>query len=65
MTLLPLPPERWSFTHMPPWISSPPLYIQYWAWALGLHFQIWILVRSAKLLPVSSMHLPAYPLNGW
>ena len=57
MILLPLPPEAWPFMHLPLCTSSPLLNAQFWA-APALQDQIWILFRSAELLPVSSAHLP-------
>ena len=58
ITLLPLPPERWSFTQAPLWISSPLLYVHFWARSLP-HVQIWTLVRLAELSPAASRHLPS------
>src|SRR6266478_5467636 len=62
ITLLPLPPKRWSLAHLPLWTSSPPENDQPCAWSWELQVQIWILVRSAEPLPASSTHLPPYPL---
>jgi len=62
ITLVPLPPLARSFAHLPSCTSSPLVNFHPWAESAPLHVQMMTSVRSARLLPLSSRHLPPYPL---
>src|SRR5579862_718618 len=63
ITLVPLPPLPWSFTHLPLCLISPPENENPWAESELLHDQMMTLAPFAELLPLSSRHLPPYPLT--